>query len=162
LYRTSAAIREIFAELRRTLGSTVSAKELLNFAFIATNFFNQQSSDEVDFEDLDFESKKTPQPNSKIFEEWPIDLAMRDGGWQILEYEYHQTRDEFMDYGIAVVDTDFLHYQFPAGTLEGDMVMAENLFWLDVDKCVGQSSAAPGWAIDELGTAFYTAVTDTD
>jgi hypothetical protein len=162
LYRTSAAIREIFAELRRTLGSSVSAKELLNFAFIATNFFNQQSSDKVDFDDLSFESKNNHHTHGKIFEEWPIDLAMRDGGWRILEYEYHKTRDEFMDYGVAVVSTDFLHYQFPAGTLEGDMVMAEDLFWLDVDKRIGQSDSASGWAIDDLGTAFYTTVTDRD
>jgi hypothetical protein len=42
------------------------------------------------------------------------------------------------------------------------MVMAEELSWLDVDKRIGQSDAATGWAIDELGTAFYTAEIDTD
>jgi hypothetical protein len=117
LRHTSAAIKEIYAELRRMLGSSVSAKELLNFSFIATNFFNKQSDDEIDFYGFDSGEKNNHLSKNKIFEEWPIDIAMGGGGWRILEYEYHKTRDEFMDYGMAVVNTDFFSLSVFCGNI---------------------------------------------
>ncbi len=69
-------IRRIFAELRQTLGSEIPAADLLKLAF---HLFRAYSEDE--FEKLE-ESGPTPSLMTM-----PVDVAMRDGGWRVLEFE---------------------------------------------------------------------------
>jgi hypothetical protein len=162
LKHTSVAIREVFAELRRTLGQTVPAKELLNFAFIATGFFNANSASEYDNYEFYLNNSDDHNISGYSFEEWPLDYAMNDGGWRVLEYEYIRIKDENMDYGVIMLDAEIPSFQYPEGTLEGDLIISENLDWLTVDKKYGQSTAADGWAVDVIGISFYTPTIDLD
>lgn len=72
-----ALFRAIYSELRRGLGQEVSSKELLA---IASHILRAYADDAplVDHPDA---------RDSRSFATLPVDRAMDDGGWRVLEYE---------------------------------------------------------------------------
>lgn len=74
-------VRAVFQELRRTVGDRFSARELLEQAAALVDLFA------VPEDNTRFELRRGGVP----FEEWSLDVAMADGGWRILNYEYRQT-----------------------------------------------------------------------
>ena len=74
----SARIRAIFAELRAA-GVEAPARDLLRIA----NYILQTFGGEIP-EDA---SLRDPSPDTRQFFTLPVDEAMKDGGWQILEFE---------------------------------------------------------------------------
>jgi hypothetical protein len=73
-----AQIRAIFAELRSALGETHSDRELLRLAHSIILAYTAAGKVDDDIAD-------TLQSNS--FFSSPIDEAMQDGGWQVLDFE---------------------------------------------------------------------------
>ncbi|MFZ1642473.1 MAG: hypothetical protein WAV07_13805 [Candidatus Contendobacter sp.] len=73
-------VRAVFQELRRAVGDRFSARELLEQAAALVDLFT------VPEDNTRFELRTGGVP----FEEWSLDVAMRDGGWRILNYEYYQ------------------------------------------------------------------------
>jgi hypothetical protein len=74
-------VRAVFQELRRTVGDHFTARELLEQAAALVDLFT------VKEDPSRFELRTGGVP----FEEWSLDIAMADGGWRILNYEYRQT-----------------------------------------------------------------------
>ncbi|MDQ5909314.1 MAG: hypothetical protein QG599_1409 [Pseudomonadota bacterium] len=74
-------VRAVFQELRRTVGDRFTARELLEQAAALVELFT------VPEDTSSFELRTGGIP----FEEWSLDVAMADGGWRILNYEYRQT-----------------------------------------------------------------------
>ena len=74
-------VRAVFQELRRTVGDRFTARELLEQAAALVDLFT------VPEDQSRFELRTGGVP----FEEWGLDVAMADGGWRILNYEYRQT-----------------------------------------------------------------------
>jgi hypothetical protein len=74
-------VRAVFQELRRTVGHRFSARELLERAAALVDLFT------VPEDNTRFELRRGGVP----FGEWSLDVAMADGGWRILNYEYRQT-----------------------------------------------------------------------
>ena len=74
-------VRAVFQELRRTVGDRFTARELLEQAAALVELFT------VPEDASSFELRTGGIP----FEEWSLDVAMADGGWRILNYEYRQT-----------------------------------------------------------------------
>ena len=109
------------------LGNSAGAADVLNFAAIAVQFFDLKTAPEKAYEisrgdDLD--------ARWRHFEELPVDVAMRDGGWKVLEYEYGRVRADSMELGeIAISEphATYLELHCPA---PGDKVQAESLAWL--------------------------------
>lgn len=73
-------VRAVFQELRRTVGDRFTARELLEQAAALVDLFT------VNEDASRFELRRGGVP----FEEWSLDVAMADGGWRILNYEYRQ------------------------------------------------------------------------
>lgn len=73
-------VRAIFQELRRTVGDRFSARDLLEQAATLVDLFT------VPEDNTRFELRTGGVP----FEEWSLDVAMADGGWRILNYEYRR------------------------------------------------------------------------
>lgn len=152
--RESVAIREVYSLLRRIVGPSIPAKEVLNFAAAVVQFFAAKT----DYELEDFDSSESdPRIRGRSFEEWPVDAAMADGGWNILDYEYSQIRDEQREFGFLNMEGEggSIQFKFPAGVLCGDQIHAESFDWLRVDKQAGQLAGKQGWAVDEPGVRFY-------
>lgn len=74
----SARIRAIFAELRAA-GVDAPARDLLRIA----NYILQSFGGEVP----DDPSLREPPTDTRQFFALPVDEAMKDGGWQVLEFE---------------------------------------------------------------------------
>ena len=126
---TSKTIPAVFAELRRMLGNAASTVDTLNFAAVIVKFFDLKTAPEKAYEpgkegDLD--------AGWQLFEELPVDIAMRDGGWKILEYEYGCVRADSMEFGEIFISELRASYIEPYGPAPGDRVQAESLDWLNV------------------------------
>lgn len=80
----SCQIREIFTELRYVLGDSVSARDALEAAASLVDLFT--AKEEVN--GSQYELKEGPLP----FYEWAVDVAMADGGWRVMRYEFEQAR----------------------------------------------------------------------
>jgi hypothetical protein len=74
----SNKVRAVYAELRRTLPPSYSARRILEIAYL----FVEQATDER--EDRSF---RTGSMDFRGFSRRPIDVAIADGGWQVLEFE---------------------------------------------------------------------------
>ena len=72
-----ALLRAIYAELRNGLGPDVPGSDLIKLANVILRAYTH------DEEQLDY---GTPAPN-RSFASLPVDEAMRDGGWRVLEFE---------------------------------------------------------------------------
>ena len=78
-------IRLIYSELRRSLGHEVPGHELIKLAF---HLLRAYSSEEFE---------KLGQPGrSPSLVSLPVDEAMRDGGWRVLEFE-NENSASFLD-----------------------------------------------------------------
>lgn len=76
-----ALLRAIFAELRAGLGPEVAARDILKLAHVILRSYTEELEDTADLND---------KPGRLPFWAAPVDEAMRDGGWRILEYETAQ------------------------------------------------------------------------
>ena len=75
-------VRAMFQELYRTVGNEFSAQVLLEKAALL-----------VDLSYLPEDTSRFELRTGGIpFEDWSLDVAMADGGWRILDYEYRQQR----------------------------------------------------------------------
>jgi hypothetical protein len=77
-------IRQVYAELRASLGPSVSAHIALELAESIVDLFS------ID------EEQGGPVFDIRIgglpFHQWSVDVAMADGGWRLLGYELSQAR----------------------------------------------------------------------
>lgn len=80
----SAQVREVYAELRRSLGDRFTSNEMLKAAMSVVELFS------IDEDDLvpRFELRLGGLP----FNQWSLDVALADGGWRVLEHERFQGR----------------------------------------------------------------------
>lgn len=70
-------VREIFFELRRTLGAQVSSRDLLELAAAVVERFHGDDDDGTN----GHESGAYP------FDCRPVDVALADGGWRVMAWE---------------------------------------------------------------------------
>lgn len=76
--RRSALIKAIYAELREAAGPEAEARHLIQLAHIVLRAYLNE----------DERSDGFGQPGtSRSFDTLPVDLAMSDGGWRVLEFE---------------------------------------------------------------------------
>lgn len=80
----SAQVREVYAELRLSLGNRFTTSETLEAAMSLVELF---STDE-DNGAPRFELRLGGLP----FHQWALDVALADGGWRVLEQELFQSR----------------------------------------------------------------------
>lgn len=80
----SVQIREVYAELRRALGSRISEFEALKHAATLVNLFVLEDEEELGF---DLRVGGTP------FDQWALDTVFADGGWRVLGREPWLIRD---------------------------------------------------------------------
>lgn len=73
----STLIRNVYAELRQTVGNRLSPRETLEQAVALVDLVTDQD-DGPDFDDYE---GRLPFSNQDL------DLAMADGGWRVLSYE---------------------------------------------------------------------------
>lgn len=85
----SSSIGAIYCELRRILGDKIDRADALNFAASVVRFCLAHIRQKRQGQ-LRRDRERLEQP----FEAMPIDLAMMDGGWRVLEYELDQWRPE--------------------------------------------------------------------
>jgi hypothetical protein len=76
--RDPEKIRAIYAELRKAVGGEASPGVLLRLAYIILSTYNS---------DLDHFDEFGRPVESRTFFALPVDEAMRDGGWRILNFE---------------------------------------------------------------------------
>jgi hypothetical protein len=129
-------IRSVYAEIRRILGDQISSGEALHFAAQIVRFCLEAKRERTTGH---FTSEDAYQPEQQPFETWPIDVAMRDGGWMVLEYELDHIRPEVqigrvhvyqaaaqLSYRVYAAETDPID-------AEGDRVL-RSLEWLYGNK----------------------------
>ncbi len=87
----SKLIRRVYFELRRSLGSAASPKELLRCAAELVRLH----SGKMEGPHLNARGGGIP------FSMWPLDSAYADGGWRVLRYEssfdHERSREEALD-----------------------------------------------------------------
>lgn len=86
--RKPKRIRMIYAELREVLGPSVPASDLLKVANVILRAYNTDVSDSDGF--------GRPGFNRSIVS-LPLDEAIADGGWRVLEFEQSERPDSFHD-----------------------------------------------------------------
>jgi hypothetical protein len=74
-----ARLRAIYAELRRATGNEVAAADLLRLAHMLLKRYRLDIDDELD----DYGRPV----DSRAFFALPVDEAMEDGGWRVLNFE---------------------------------------------------------------------------
>jgi hypothetical protein len=79
--RRSNRLRAIYFELRHAAGTEVSAGDLLRLAHFILKSYGVDKDELADF--------GKPR-DSRAFYALPVDEAMRDGGWQVLDFEEHR------------------------------------------------------------------------
>lgn len=79
----SRQVREIFLELRASLGDQVSASELLASAASLVALFDKEAD----------EPKFGLRTGGVPFSQWAVDRGMADGGWRVLATEWHNDVD---------------------------------------------------------------------
>jgi hypothetical protein len=80
----STQIREVYAELRRALGTRISEVEALEHAATLVKLFELDGEEESKF---DLRVGGTP------FDQWALDVVFADGGWCVLGREPWLSRD---------------------------------------------------------------------
>jgi len=92
-------VREVFFELRRSIGGRASPKDLLECAASLVELFDQEEQGPG----YDLRVGGTP------FMNWALDAAFADGGWRVLgfesaneeEMEREEREERFMHNGMA-------------------------------------------------------------
>lgn len=77
-----ARLRAIYAELRRAAGKDVAAADLLRLAYVLFKTYRLEFGQEVDDYGL--------PADSRAFAVLPVDEAMEDGGWRVLNFEWRR------------------------------------------------------------------------
>lgn len=131
---TARAIRTVFTELRRVLGPAVSATDALLFANELVRFYTYRTSASYEEEGL-----LGPVTFGRAFEEWPVDVAMLDGGWMVLEYEMDQCSEYEIGRGCSYDTSGFVSERFYIGDgepvgLESERIFPRTLCWLMIEK----------------------------
>jgi len=80
----SIQIREVYAELRRALGASISELEALEHAAALVNLFVLEDEDEPRFE---------LRIGGIPYDQWELDKIFSDGGWRMLQREPWLIRD---------------------------------------------------------------------
>jgi len=75
-------VREIYRELRKSVGDRATSGELIRCAASLVDLFEEQD-ESPSFSD---------RTGGVSIEEWPLDVAFADGGWRILSYEIRRRR----------------------------------------------------------------------
>src|SRR5687768_9276474 len=75
--RKPALVRAIFSELRASLGADVAASDVLKLANLILRAYRDDEQPSGD---------RSPPPN-RAFVSLPVDHAMSDGGWRVLDFE---------------------------------------------------------------------------
>ena len=78
----SQQVRAIFRELRRSVGTRATSKEILECAAALVDLFDND----------DRSSGYVDRMGGLPFDNWALDVAMADGGWRILRYETERER----------------------------------------------------------------------
>ena len=80
----SVILREIYAELRQSLPSETSSKEIITFAQGLLNLYlKNQTVEDENWEDFGFED----QFDEIAPCEWSVDLLMKNDTWDLSRYE---------------------------------------------------------------------------
>jgi hypothetical protein len=82
----SKRVREVFLELKRTVGDLATTPELLQAAADLVELLDPVRPDRSGF---DLRIGGLP------FERWSLDVAMADGGWRVLNHEKDTVRELF-------------------------------------------------------------------
>ena len=98
----SIKIRKVYTELRHEMGGEVPSSELLKSASDLVDLFDDSEAgvpvDIVEF--IDASNARVPvghRNTSYIFDEWPLDRALSDGGWQVMRREASWGKEIFYD-----------------------------------------------------------------
>lgn len=75
-----ALLRAIYHELRGSLGPTATAGDVLRLAHLLLRSYVDDLPPDAD---PGYETRRGSKPFSSL----PVDVAMSDGGWRVLEYE---------------------------------------------------------------------------
>jgi len=111
------------------LGNSASTVDTLKFAAAVVAFFNLKTAPQKAY---DYDGRGEVDAGWQRFEELPVDIAMQDGGWKVLEYEFGCTQvdnrdlDDLSFFELRVM---YVERHCPA---PGDGVQAESLEWLNV------------------------------
>jgi len=101
----SAQIREVYAELRFALGSSVSEFEALEHATALVNLFAIESEGFARFE---------LNVGGLPFNQWALDMTFADGGWRVLgrepwlirEIEEEEEYEQLMYQNFSVINEE--------------------------------------------------------
>jgi len=125
--RETEIVRQIFAELRKSLDSSASAADVLKFSTYLAKVFSEKTSRRVLHES---EIHGATEARWRRFEELPIDVAMRDGGWKIYEYEKRTSQIDFFAFGQLEVSGEDVNYSFADNMLLAEHLETESINWL--------------------------------
>jgi hypothetical protein len=78
MMRKAQLLKEIFAELRAGLGPEVAASDVIKIAHVILRSYS---------EEIDNHAQIYFGRSHHNFSSMPVDLAMKDGGWRIMEFE---------------------------------------------------------------------------
>ena len=81
-------VRQVYAELQRSVGDLATKSELLRAAADLVDVVDQRRLKG---------SKFSLRTGGQSFEQWPLDRAMADGGWRVLAHETDVVRSLFED-----------------------------------------------------------------
>lgn len=77
-------IRNVYAELRHTVGNRLTPREALEHAVALVDLISEEDDDGPRFDD---HTGRLPFANQEL------DLAMADGGWRVLSYEANRASE---------------------------------------------------------------------
>ncbi|TGT56613.1 hypothetical protein EN813_042405 [Mesorhizobium sp. M00.F.Ca.ET.170.01.1.1] len=82
--RKSDKLREVYKEIRRVVGTTVPAVDIVRLAHLILRSYQE--------DDADVDEYGRPA-DSRAFPYLPVDEAMSDGGWKVLLFELRAAAD---------------------------------------------------------------------
>lgn len=109
--RNASMIRIIYAELRRAIGIEATAGDLLRLAHLIVKSYARE------LDDLDVFGRPR---DSKTFFSLPVDEAMKDGGWRILDFEVRRSFgiDEMDSQDLAILEIHIKNFLGPQWQLQ--------------------------------------------
>ena len=111
------------------LGKAASIADTLNFAATVVAFFELKTEPEKAYELV---TKGGVDAGWQLFEELPVDIAMRDGGWKLLAYEYGCRGEDPIEFAEISISERRASYVEPYGLAPCDRVQSESKEWLNV------------------------------
>jgi hypothetical protein len=83
-------LRTVFSEIRQILGDKISTSDAILFADELVQFLARRRIEEGN----GYFIKEAYDIGERPFELWPVDEALRDGGWMALEYQLGQEDED--------------------------------------------------------------------